>query len=312
MKRTIIVLIGIFIFFTLIEDTDFNNNIKNLLEKDYYKANSYNYKIAANLNYYKTNKYYKDEFSNYIDMTDNFSPKNKQELLNVYFTILNNGWDTFSFYCDSNYKECLNDIESLSENNVEFSNINQLVNSFNAFSSITSTYDNGRIDVKINKKYSSDEIKTISDEIDKLIDGLDINNVKDVKEKIKIFHDYIVNTNTYDSVREQTGTSEYNSDSAIGTLFQGYSICSGYSDTLSIFLDKINVENYKIANESHVWNIIKLDNKWYNIDLTWDDPLTNTGESVLSHDYFMIGTSELAEKNDGKHNFDASIYNFIG
>lgn len=312
MKRTIIVLVGIFIFFTLIEDTDFNNNIKNLLEKDFYKSNSYNYKISANLDYYKTNKYYKEEFSDYIDMTDDFSPKNKQELLNVYFTILNNGWNDFSFYCDSSYKDCLKDIESLSDNNTEFSNINQLVNTFNAFSSITSTYDNGRIDVKINKKYSNDDINNINNQIDKIIDELDINNVKDVKEKIRIFHDYIVNTNVYDSVREQTGESDYNSDSAIGTLFQGYSICSGYSDTLSIFLDKINVENYKIANESHVWNIIKLDNKWYNIDLTWDDPVTNTGENILSHDYFMISTIELIEKNDGRHNFDATIYNFIG
>ena len=305
-------MVGIFIFFSLIEDTDFNNNIKNLLEKDFYKTNSYNYKIAANLNYYKNNKYVKDEYSNYIDMTDNFSPKNKQELLNVYFTILNNGWKDFSFYCDSSYKDCLSDIESLSKNNTEFSNINQLVNSFNEFATITSSYENGRIDVKINKKYTDEEIETISKEIDKLIDGLDINNVQDVKEKIKIFHDYIVSTNTYDTTREQTGESDYRSDSAMGTLFQGYSICSGYSDTLSIFLDKINVENYKIANDSHVWNIIKLDDKWYNIDLTWDDPVTNTGEQIVSHDYFMIDTIELAEKKDGKHSFDATIYNFIG
>jgi len=42
------------------------------------------------------------------------------------------------------------------------------------------------------------------------------------------------------------------------------------------------------ANEvAHAWNLVKIDDKWYNIDLTWDDPITNTGEQVLRYNYFL-------------------------
>lgn len=311
MKRTIIVLIGILIFFSLINDTDFNNNIKNYIEKDYYKTNTYDYKIISNLDYFKTSKYFKNEITNYTKITNNYLPKNKQELLDIYYTILNNGWENFAFYCDANYKTCLEDIEELAVNSSEFSNINQLIGTYNEFSTITSAYDNGRIDVSVNKKYSTEDEEKINNEIDRLINELDINSIKSVKDKIKAFHDYLVITNKYDTVRESTGESEYHSDTAIGTLFEGYSVCSGYTDALGVFLDKINVENYKIANDKHVWNIINLDGQWFHIDLTWDDPVTNTGEDVLEHDYFMINTSELFSKDNEKHYFDNIVYEFV-
>lgn len=311
MKRTIIVLIGILIFFSLIDDTTFNNNVRNYIERDYYKTNSYDYLISSNLNYFKTNKYYKNDITDYVDITNNYYPKNKQELLNVYYTILNNGWKDFSFYCDSSYTDCLSDIEELANDNKEFTNINQLVSPFNSFKSIVSSYDNGRIDVSVEKKYSDEEIDKINKEIDKIIVGLDINNQRTLKDKIRLFHDYLANINKYDTVRANTNESKYNSDSAIGALFEGYAICTGYTDAMSIFLDKLNVENYKIASEKHIWNAVNIDNEWLNIDLTWDDPVTSTGEDMITYDYFLVTTYDMLLKNDGEHNYDLNVYSFL-
>ena len=85
---------------------------------------------------------------------------NKNDLLNIYYTILNNGWDNFSYYCDNNYSECLNDIENISKDSNVFSSINQLVHPYNSFKTIKSNYNsNGRIDVVIEKKYSKHPAK---------------------------------------------------------------------------------------------------------------------------------------------------------
>lgn len=311
MKRLFTILLSALMFFMLVDNSVFNNGFSNYLKRDLFKTNKENYRISSNLDYYRSNKYFKKDVSDYVDMTEEFRPKNKKELLSVYYTILNNGWDNFSFYCDNSYSNCLKDMESLSKDNKELSMINQLLNPYNSFSSIVSNYNsNGRIDVEIKRKYSDDEIESINDEIDRIIDELGINNVKTLREKIRLFHDYIASTNVYDTEKE-LGTSTYLSDNAIGTLFQGHSICSGYTDTLSLFLDKINVENYKIATDDHTWNVVLINDKWYHIDLTWDDPVTNTGENIIQYDYFLITTAELEEKDELEHNYNTDIFGFV-
>ena len=162
----------------------------------------------------------------------------------------------------------------------------------------------------IKNKYSEKEISIIDGEINRIIDELGINSTKSIKEKIRLFHDYIANNNVYDSDKENKNSS-YHSDTAIGTLFEGYSICSGYTDTMALFLDKINLPNYKIATDDHTWNAVLINNKWYHIDLTWDDPIVNTGENIIQYDYFLITTDELKEKNDGEHLYNEAIYDFL-
>ena len=85
----------------------------------------------------------------------------------------------------------------------------------------------------------------------------------------------------------------------------------GYSDAMAFFLDKLGIENIKITNDEHVWNAVRINNTWYHIDLTWDDPIYKNGGNLTIHDYFMISTKELKDKNDGSHDFDEKIYDFI-
>ena len=102
----------------------------------------------------------------------------------------------------------------------------------------------------------------------------------------------------------------YHSDTAIGTLFEGKSICSGYTDTMSIFLDKLNIPNTRVATKEHVWNALYYNNKWIHIDLTWDDPVSSS-DNVILYNYFMIDTNKLQEIDNEEHNFDKNIYDFI-
>lgn len=285
-----------------------DNSIYSFIKKGYFD-NEYN--IVINTDALKPNKYVYKEYSSFVKNTNNFYPKNKTDLLNIYYTILNNGWENFSYYCDSEYKDCFDDIQNLSNDANTFTYLNQLVHPFNSFETIQSNYNsNGRIDVEIVKRYSEDDIAKINNKLNNVINELNINNYSSIYDKIKAFHDYLANINKYDKNKEN-GSSNYNSDSAIGTLFEGYSVCSGYSDTLALYLDMLDLDNIKVATEKHVWNAVKIDDNWYHIDLTWDDPMTSTNEDIIRYDYFLITSNQLLTNDTTEHNFSTIIYNFI-
>ena len=64
----------------------------------------------------------KSNFNNYeftfVQETDDFHVKSKQEILNAIYTILNHGMTNFTFYCDTNYDSCLDELNSISQDQV--------------------------------------------------------------------------------------------------------------------------------------------------------------------------------------------------
>ncbi len=255
-----------------------------------------------------SNDYSRDYSFNFVSLTDDFSPNNYQNLLNIYFTILNSGEDEFSFYCQDDYKECLTDVDNLANDQKTLSAINNFVHPFNSFRHLETTYDDyGKVTLKIDHIYNSSEIKLINAKV-KEIEKEIWNNTMSDEEKIKQAHNYIINNSKYDKDRSDNNIVNYKSDTAYGTLLEGYSLCGGYTDTMELFLEDLNIKSYKIASENHVWNAVYLNNAWYHLDLTWDDPITNDGSDILEYNFFLITTPELEEIENEQHNYDKTIY----
>ena len=103
-------------------------------------------------------------------------------------------------------------------------------------------------------------------------------------------------------------TPKYNSHKANGPLLEGYALCSGYSDAMKLYLDELGIPNYKISNDKHIWNLVYIDNKWLHIDLTWDDPITNDGGSLLLDNFFLITTDELLKLDVSNHGYNIDYY----
>lgn len=264
------------------------------------------YNIVNNELYYKKENT-KDNYSSYLTYFDRDYIENNDELYSMFYTILNNGYDIYTFTCKYN---CIKDINQ--SDSLKLSLINQLVDPKNSYNEIKTTYTTDKkVTLDIKKKYTEEELTKIDEEIDRIIRETKLNNYSSIEDKIRIYHDYIANKNTYDQVMADTGKSEYHSNTAIGPLFEGKAICDGYSDAMAFFLNKLGIENIKITNDEHVWNAVRINNTWYHIDLTWDDPIYKNGGNLTIHDYFMISTKELKDKNDGSHDFDEKIYDFI-
>ena len=308
MKKILVFLISTFLIVSVADYKFLDNSIYTLIKDGYFDKD---YNIVTNINALNQNKYVYNEYSSFVKNTNNFYPKNKTDLLNIYYTILNNGWDNFSYYCDPIYKDCLNDIQNLSKDADTFTYLNQLVHPFNSFKTIQSNYNSdGRIDVVIVKKYTDEEIEKINNKLNNVINELNVNNYNSINDKIKLFHDYLANINRYDKEKEK-GESIYHSDSAIGALFESHAVCSGYSDAMAIYLDMLDLENIKVATSKHVWNAVKIDNNWYHLDLTWDDPITSTNEDIIKYDYFLVTTNKLLSNDTTEHSYSTIIYDFI-
>ena len=103
-------------------------------------------------------------------------------------------------------------------------------------------------------------------------------------------HDYLVSHITY----IDNGGSTFN---AYDAMINGEAVCSGYTESFKTFMDMLGIENYTISgkagNEQHIWNVVKLDDDWYQVDVTWDDPVGSSQE-YIDHSYFNISDSDMA------------------
>lgn len=148
--------------------------------------------------------------------------------------------------------------------------------------------------------------------IDEIINEL-IKPEMNERDKIKVIHDYIINNTVYDEekatlILQGNKVNDSNSTNAYGLLFEHKAICGGYADTMALFLDKLNIPNFKVSTYDHVWNVVELDNNLYHLDLTWDDPVTSTHENILTYTFFLLTNEELSNHNTGQHSFDQKIY----
>lgn len=256
------------------------------------------------------NEYKRDYNYGYVQTTDNFVPQNRQDLINIIYTFLDSGWDEIAFYCPEEYVNCIPTVEEITNDKELLSNINNFVHPFNSYKKIFINIDSRNKVTLINQKtYNQEEINIINQKVDYVISELITPTMTDY-DKIKVLHDYIINTTVYDKVRadDVNINSGYLSHNAYGVLISGKGICGGYSDAMAIFLNRLNLNNYKVSSSNHVWNYVKLNNAWYHLDLTWDDPIVNTGENILTHNFFLINTLTLEQKMTSQHIYNKNIY----
>ena len=75
-----------------------------------------------------------------------------------------------------------------------------------------------------------------------------------------------------------------------------------------------NATNDNQTTESHEWNYVELDGKWYAVDCTWDDPIVR-GNGRLSeedkHKFFMKGAIEFDINHDAYGKLSSTGIEFL-
>lgn len=147
---------------------------------------------------------------------------------------------------------------------------------------------------------SEAEVKSAISTVENIRKNL-INSLPDTStyNKLLKIHDTLVNSLDY-----KTTSSTDNSHNIYGALSEKKAVCEGYAKAFKYILDDLNIESILVGGEAtnssnkteaHMWNYVKIDDSWYGVDVTWDDPVIigSSSKKIIRHDYFMKGSSSF-------------------
>lgn len=153
-------------------------------------------------------------------------------------------------------------------------------------------------DVQAKKNYLSNIRQTIVSQLQGYSDY----------DKVKYLHNWMVDNIKYDTTYKRDDIHN-----VYGAFKNKIVVCEGYARAFKYILDGLGIESVLISGEAtnstgetenHAWNYVKLDGKWYAVDVTWDDPVI-TGGGELTHElryqYFLKGSYNFLKnhKEDG-------------
>lgn len=163
---------------------------------------------------------------------------------------------------------------------------------------------------KPNYSYSEDEAIQYSTELNNKVNEI-LNQasfcVTDYEKEL-FFHDYICNNTVYDmDTFGNVGASAHN------TLINGRAVCEGYARAMQILLDKSGIYNYLIIGDGtsngeikpHMWNVVKLNDENYHLDVTWND---NDETNIPSYMYFNVTDEQISRDHSNLEPYENNCY----
>ena len=144
------------------------------------------------------NSYALDKNYIYVQKITSFIPYDRQDIMNIFYTIFDNGYDEFTFYCPKEYTSCEDDIDSIGHNQDIITSIGNFVHPYNNFINLKVITDSfGEVTIKVKKMYSKDQIKFVEEKTDELLSQID--SSLPIEQKILLIHDKIIERTEYDT-----------------------------------------------------------------------------------------------------------------
>jgi len=111
-------------------------------------------------------------------------------------------------------------------------------------------------------------------------------------EAVKALHDYLVLHLRYDlNYQSISHTPE-------GVMKNKTAVCDGYTRTMNLLLRFVGIDSLYLSGTgnggAHSWNLVKMEDGWYHLDVTWDDPIPDVPGRVGYH-YFLKNDADMAK-----------------
>lgn len=91
---------------------------------------------------------------------------------------------------------------------------------------------------------------------------------------------------------------------AAGVLIDGAGVCDGYSRAFWLLCRMCGIDCIRVIGIAdgvdHAWNKVCLDGEWYNVDVTWDDPIYHYNgvlTDIIEYDYFLVSDNSIGESH---------------
>lgn len=166
---------------------------------------------------------------------------------------------------------------------------------------------------------SEEQVRQAIEQVEQIKNQIVAQKTGNTYTDIKMVHDYIINNTEYDTTLSQPYI--YN---LYGTLVKHKSVCEGYAESFKYLLDALEIPcvivigeatNSSGEKENHAWNYVQIDDQWYAVDTTWDDPVI-IGNGKVSKEskykYFLRGSSRMNQEHtpNGQLTDGGKIYEY--
>ena len=124
-------------------------------------------------------------------------------------------------------------------------------------------------------------------------------------EKILYIHDRIVNIGDY------VNGNDILCHTPAAILLDSQGVCQSYANVFNHAMVKLGIESVMVCSSTHAWNAVRLDGKWYYVDVTWGDPIisgTSKRRSYVSHEYILVQENDF----DRDHSLDSDYSDIYG
>ena len=134
---------------------------------------------------------------------------------------------------------------------------------------------------------AEEQMELIKNKADEIVTSLPI----ETTEKLKFIYDWIVNNTEYGN---SANSQEINS-----VFIDRISVCSGYSKAFQYLCQKAGIPCTYVAgftkeDEPHAWNLVRINNNYYWIDVTWGDPVfVGMSGNYTNYNYFLASDSDF-------------------
>ena len=153
--------------------------------------------------------------------------------------------------------------------------------------------------------YTNNEITKITNDIHNIVNkvGDRVESFKDNEFRLERFlHDTVVKSVAYDydALKKEDC---FNAHSIVGAFLDNKAVCEGiakafkllcneFSIKCIVVLGKANKDGDFSGDDYHAWNLVKIGNESYHVDVTWDN-LYDTEIRHISYDYFNLTTTDI-------------------
>lgn len=131
------------------------------------------------------------------------------------------------------------------------------------------------------------------------------NDMTDFEKEVAIHDALVEEVNYYENNYLDINTIPSAKHSAYAALVGKDAVCDGYSKAFKILLEEVGIESIIVGgstgNIAHAWNLVKLDDGYYHVDVT-SDKLEDDKKYVI-HKYFNLTDSEIGKT----HNIDTTF-----
>ena len=163
-------------------------------------------------------------------------------------------------------------------------------------------------EVSFEKEQIEEMSREIGEQAEVILSG--ISSEMSDYEKIKYFHDYLASSVSYDTSADFQHT-------IYGALVEKKAVCDGLSGAFQYLCQKAGIEARMVYGTSsdgvsHAWNVVRLGEDYYHVDITWDMPEHVGGEpfylNFMFNDEMAMESRMMFSPQEGREDQSYDYY----